>query len=123
MKNDHCSVSQAAKAARVSRHTILKSMSSGKLAYTVDDHGQKMIPIGALQALFKLDDGVFGGSAAQADTAHGAGGAGDGETIAALQNEIRRLQSRLALQEKTLAELKRDKAFLEKRLESVDKSG
>jgi predicted site-specific integrase-resolvase len=112
----HYDISKAAQAAKVSRHTIMKQMNSGKLSFTVDESGKKVIPVADLEKIYNLAE--IEKKAAQKST-RPATVAEEG-TIADLRNEIALLKQTISSQKDMIDELKNSKKILENHLNRVD---
>lgn len=51
-------ISEAVRAAKVSRHTILKQMNAGKLSFKVDAQGKKKLLVADLRKVFNIADNM-----------------------------------------------------------------
>ncbi|MBF0446552.1 MAG: hypothetical protein HQL68_13305 [Magnetococcales bacterium] len=104
---DYYDIAKAVKLAKVSRHTILKNMSAGKLSYKLSQDGKKVILLADLQKLFNIADPQEKPHKYAKD---------ENAIILSLKDEIATLQQTISSQNKEIANLKQDKAYLEKQL-------
>ncbi|MBF0358296.1 MAG: hypothetical protein HQL70_06780 [Magnetococcales bacterium] len=109
-------ISKAALTAKVSRHTIMKQMSSGKLSYAVDSSGKKIIPVDDLAKIYNLAE------IEKEPTAHSADPEKEpvDSTVSDLKHEIALLKQRVSSQQEMIEELKKSKKILEDHLKKID---
>ncbi|MBF0383138.1 MAG: hypothetical protein HQL69_19120 [Magnetococcales bacterium] len=103
----YCDIAQAVKIAKVSRHTIIKNMSGGKLSYKVDEDGKKVVLLSDLEKLFNISDSQQKPVAENSDS---------NSIILSLRDEIASLKQKISQQDREITNLKADKAHLEKQL-------
>ena len=109
---DYCDIAKAAKLAKVSRHTILKNMNAGKLSYKVNADGKKVVLVADLQKTFNITDPQIADIQQKPHLEE----KDENTIILSLKEELATLQQTISSQSKEIANLKQDKAYLEKQL-------